>query len=255
MSTRFLPIFISNARYGNEKLLPRLLSGEATQREVLTFCENHRLMGIGWILLLCDSSAFQRHLYHSGRVFLHSLLNGGATQHILSRASPFFDAIGAHDFDGARQLASCSRRTHEAGTEYEEDFLYVRFLMDHCVLDQPENEGRAMLQRMERVLQGSEEPRLEVCQALLARDEQRFEEALNQFLTSEEQRNERLYQAQRLSRERWSTEARLSVEGLALVMLAEHLGLSTQHEYPRIPSVARSRVAPREAPDAWRRLE
>ncbi|WP_158625132.1 Imm49 family immunity protein [Corallococcus terminator] len=170
----------------------------------------------------------------------------------LSRAAPFFDALAACDWDCARELSLRSPRERRVELEYEEDFLYVRFLMDFCVLKRSEEEARACLARFESVLQGSEEPRLQVCQALLSRDEASFQAALEDFLKAEARRYVLLRERGRISQEVWATDAKVCVEGLALVLLAEHAGLKTPSVFPTIPSVARCEAPPVESLDAWR---
>lgn len=253
MSNKFLPVFVSNARYGNQKLLPRLLQGRGDPQELLAFCHNHRLIGIGSLLLLCDTETFQSHLYRSGRAFLAlGAPMDGAWPVALSRAAPFFDALAAFDLEGARELAVHAPRSRRADSEYEEDFLYVRFLMDHCLLGHPEHEARQTLERFEAVLQGSEEPRLDVCQAMLAREEERFQEALQRMVSAQLRRYAHLCERGRLPQETWATEAKVCVEGLALGVLAKRVGLRMPDEHPGLPSVARCRQPPTAPPDAWK---
>lgn len=253
MSNKFLPVFVSNARYENQKLLPRLLQGEGGPRELLAFCHNHRRIGLGSLLLLCDTAIFQSHLYRSGRAFLALGAPADGTWPVaLSRATPFFDALAAFDLEGARELAARAPRSPRADSEYEEDFLYIRFLMDYGLLGQTEQEARKTLERFEAVLQGSEEPRLEVCQALLARKEERFQEALQQLVSAQSRRYARLRERGRLPEETWATEAKLCVEGLALIVLAEHMGLRAPVAHPGLPWVARCREAPTAPPDTWK---
>ncbi|MFY0526215.1 Imm49 family immunity protein [Archangium gephyra] len=253
MSNKFLPVFVSNARYGNQKLLLRLLQGGGSPQELLTFCHNHRLIGIGSLLLLCDTETFQSHLYRSGRAFLAlGAPADGAWPLALSRAAPFFDALAAFDLEGARELATRAPQSRRADSEYEEDFLYVRFLMDYCLLDQPQQEARQTLERFEAVLQGSEEPRLEVCQALLEREEERFQEALQRMVSAQSRRYAHLRERGRLTQETWATDAKVCVEGLALGVLAERMGLRMPGEHPSLPGVARCHQAPTAPPDAWK---
>ncbi|MCY1041534.1 Imm49 family immunity protein [Corallococcus sp. bb12-1] len=210
-------------------------------------------MGIGWLLLLCDTRRWQSHLCRSGRAFL-ALSNqaDGGWPVALSRSAPFFDALAALDWDCARELSLRAPRERRVELEYEEDFLYVRFLMDFCVLNRSEEDARACLARFESVLQGSEEPRLQVCQALLSRDEASFQAALEDFLKAEARRYVLLRERGRLTQEAWATDAKICVEGLALVLLAERAGMKSPSAFPAIPSVARCEVSPIEPLDAWR---
>ncbi|NTX02419.1 Imm49 family immunity protein [Myxococcus sp. CA040A] len=253
MSNKFLPVFVSNARYGAQKLLPRLLQGGFSPQELLTFCHNHRLMGLGTLLLLCDTEQCQSHLYRSGRAFLElGAVADGKWAVALSRATPFFDALAAFDIEGARELAIRAPHSRRVDSEYEEDFLYVRFLMDHCLLDQPVHEAGLALARFEKVLQGSKEPRLDVSRALLTRNEERFHEALQQLVSAQRKRHVLLRERGRLSQELWATEAKVCVEGLALCILAEHLGLRAPDAQPGLPSVARFRQRPSVPSESWK---
>ncbi|RYZ15427.1 MAG: hypothetical protein EOO70_06840, partial [Myxococcaceae bacterium] len=231
----------------------RLAQGGGSPQDVLAFCRNQRLMGIGWLLLLCDTKRWQAHLSRSGRAFLAlSNQSEGGWPVALSRMPPFFDALAALDWESARELALRAPRERNVEIEYEEDFLYVRFLMDFCVLQCSEEDARACLALFERVLQGSEEPRLQVCQALLARDEEAFQSSLEDFLAAEARRYVLLRERGRLPQETWATDARICVEGLALVVLAERAGLKTSGAFPALPLVARCGVPPVEPMDAWR---
>ena len=71
---------------------------------------------------------------------------------LTSRSEPFFDAIAAADFDGARAIAVASRRTWRQGEEYQEDFLFVDFVMKHFFLGAPDAECQQTLELHEQVL-------------------------------------------------------------------------------------------------------
>ncbi|AKQ64714.1 hypothetical protein A176_001626 [Myxococcus hansupus] len=254
MSNKFLPIFVSNARYANQKLLPRLLQGNGSPADVLEFCSNQRRMGIGALLLVGDVETFQSHLSRSGKAFLALAFTAEGTSSIaLSRMVPFFDALTARDMHVARDVATRAPRSMQSGLEYEEDFLYFRFLMDHCILGRSDVDARACLERFESVLEGSEEPRLEVCQALLARDGPRLEDAVQRLASTRLQRYVRLREQGRLLQEEWAMDAKLCVEGLALLFLAEELGMGMPRgESSGLPSVARLQASLSEPADAWR---
>ncbi|MCY1078314.1 Imm49 family immunity protein [Archangium lansingense] len=254
MSNKFLPVYGSNARYRNQQQLPQLLQGGGSPGEVLEFCGNQRLLGVVALLLLGDTETFQSRLYRSGRAFLALALQVGVTPPVaLSRSAPFLDALAARDVQGAREIATLATRVRQANLEYEEDFLYFCFLMEHCLLGQPEAEARASLDRFEAVLEGSEEPRLDVARALLARDERGFEDALRSMVSARARKYAGLRERGSLSQERWATDAKVCVEGLALLVLAELAGMKTPPAgLPGLPPVARCRQPPSEPPDTWK---
>ncbi|ATB39511.1 hypothetical protein CYFUS_004955 [Cystobacter fuscus] len=89
--------------------------------------------------------------------------------------------------------------------------------------------------------------------ALVTRDAEDFEESLKGFLSERGDRFES--NADSESPERLATEALLSVEGLALVRLAEREGFPLAEDYLHVPSVALEGRAPSLGPNSWRRLE
>jgi hypothetical protein len=251
MNSKFLPAFVQDARLFNADLVPSVRKRQAGLRQVLELCRNYRIAAIGQLLLLGDAAAFQLDLYKSGRGYLYFLEGADEAQLITSRAVPFFDALGARDFEGAREIARRSRRTWASGIEYEEDFLYMEFIMGHFFRDLPDTAAAALLQRYERALQGTEDVRLDVCKALLTRQGEEFNSALDRMMAQREARQTRLREKGSLSEEAWATECQVSIEGLALVTLAERAGLPVRSDYLFIPSLARDGELPGEPPEAW----
>ena len=249
MSSKFLPAFIEGARSLNAGLAPRVRERKAAPNEVLDFCRNHRVGAIGMLLLLGDADAFRLHLYKSGRACLHFLEGVTESPFVLSRTVPFFDALAAGDFEGARGIARRSRRTWARGVEYEEDFLYMDFLMGHFFRELTGTAAEELLQRYEQALQGTEDVRLETCRALLARRGDSFDAALEQMMTGRGARQARLRAKGSISEESWATECQVSIEGLALVALAERAGLEVRQNQLFVPSLAREGAIPEGTPD------
>jgi hypothetical protein len=254
MSSKFLQAFVNNARVDNQALLDDL-SARVTLNQVLTFCENYRIRGIGHFLLYGQADKLHLYLFKSGRAYLAFLPRIPEETQVTSRAAPFFDAVACLDLDGALAIAARSRATRHDGMEYPEDFLYVHFLMRHAFLKEPAELVGPMLDEYERVLQGSEDPRLEVCRALLARDAAGFSAALDHHMTAQKDRFDRLMQKEQVSQERWATVGQVSIEGLALVNVAASAGIPVGREVLCIPSLARARSAPPSTEDSWRDVE
>lgn len=252
MPSEFLPAFIQNATADNEELLPELLGGRVQWEVLLTFCRNFRIIGTGLLFLGGTAERFLSCLHHSGRAFAHFLEKMDEDSKLTSRCLPFFDAVAAGDSEGASQVARHARRTWARGLEYEEDFLFVEFLMQHFFLGASQADCAALLERYERSLQGTDDCRLELCRALLVKDSRMFESSLERFLSERRDAMDEAEDSGRLAPEVFATEGHLSVEGLALVRLAEHKGMDTQEDYLHVPSVARRPASRLPAPDAWR---
>jgi len=251
MGSKFLQAFLSNAAFDCEEMLPRVSNRTINFKEVLVFCQNYRFMGITLLFLFGETDALQSYLYKSGRAFLYFLEQADERALVTSKSRPFFDAIAALDFDGAGQIALALPKARSE-VEYEEDFLYFLFLRKHAFLQAAEAECADILAQWEQALQGAADPRLDVCKALLAHDDALFDDALLRFLEEAEAKWARLAEHDAVSQEELATEGHLSVEGLALVALAERFGMKTRSDYLFIPSSARAQTAPVASPDAWR---
>lgn len=252
MPSEFLPVFVQNALADNEEFLPELLAGEVTWESVLSLCQNFRIAGIGLLFMTGTAERFHPFLHHSGRAFAHFLGTLGDDAKLTSQCLPFFDAVAAGDDEGAALVARQARRDWRSGLEYEEDFLFVEFLMQHFFLGAPVDKCAALLMRYKTALQGAEDCRLTLCGALLESDSRAFEDSLERFLSERRDAMEDGETRGFVSSEVLATEGHLSVEGLALVSLAERKGLETREDYLHLPSVARHAIARPPPPEAWK---
>ncbi len=256
MASKLLPVHMSSARYQNERILDTLSNGRPpSHRRVLTFCRNYRILAIGSLLLYAEPDPFKRYLHKSGRAYLHLTQAMPDRHKPTSRALPFFDAVVALDLDGAAAIAASASPTRNPDLEYDEDFLYVRFLMKHFFASPTPGEEHVLLTRYERALEGTRDDRLALCKALVDGDAAAFDEALALVLEERADRAQRLADDERLEPEVWATEAQVSIEGLALVILAERAGLETRRDYLLVPSLAREGGPAPADPDAWRQVD
>lgn len=254
MTSEFLPVFVENAIGENDELVQAVARRDATQEEVLAFCRNYRIAGIGDLFLTATPDALHRRLSQSGRAYAAWLAATPGSPQAPSLALPLFDAIGAADQDAAMAIARAAPRAWAHGEEYEEDFLFVELVMQRFVLGAPAAEIEALLTRWETALQGSEDARLDACRALHRGDAQAFDAGLRALLQQRTDDFEERIDAGGVPPEVEFTEALFSVEGLALLRIAEALKLPTDEDYPQVPSIARARPARAYDPDAWRKV-
>ncbi len=88
-------------------------------------------------------------------------------------------------------------------------------------------------------MDGDENPRLQVCQALAARNAGAFAEAFEKFLTAFEEAIQKNIARGQLEDVHVLAQRHVSVEGLALLRLAGRRGIPTEKEYLFCPSLAR----------------
>jgi len=216
----------------------------------LDFSEQLRMRGIIDLLLHMEPDGLQRDLCRSGRAFLFGVTALPRETVVASAALPLFDALACNDRATAAQIAAALRPTFDADVEYEEDFLYVRFLCARFLLGAPAAEVEAPLARAESIAD-PEDPRWLVARALAAADASVFEPALDTLLDSYQRRLSSMAENGRLSDEAAATLPYFCSEGLALLRLAEEIGLQTFADHRLVPSVVRADLSATFATVTW----
>jgi hypothetical protein len=215
-------------------------------------CRYYRARGICELLVSADVDEFFHGLVRSsltwswylGRARLENVLDHPARK--ASFTAPFLDAVASAQGDLAARIAERSPERWRPDYEYEDDYLYARFV--YSLVQRPEREadsGRASdLDRWEEVLEGGEDLRLPICRALLLRDGEAFDEAFLALAADREARFEirAAPEVDGITAADFDfvPNARIWVEGLGLLRFAEERGLALRPEYPSCPSLARS---------------
>jgi len=208
-------------------------------------CVYYQAVGICELLLDAEVDAFFHQLIRSAQA-RHWVLERGAKLRPpplkllkASNARGFHAALAANQWELARQIARVSVPTHAEGTEYEDDFLAAHFLHRY-VLDAPQEELHAILDRFEAVLEGGANPRLDLGRHLLARDATGCSRAFTDLIDERDaklkkMKRESIYATDSL----FVPQSSIYLEGLAWLRLLERAALPTEPEYPYCPSLAR----------------
>ena len=152
---------------------------------------------------------------------------------------PLLDAIAAGDMQLVGEIDRLSPEDFRPPDEYEDDYCYAQLLQRLCREPVPETELEPLLDRFASYLDGEDNPRFSVCRALVERDEEGFAAAFEDFLASfEESIQEKIARGQ-LEDVHVLAQRHLSVEGLAILRLADRRGVPTSREYLYCPSLAR----------------
>ena len=207
-------------------------------------------LAICHFLATMNIEEFRENLVRSGharRFFLRKSQDEGNLQdrHLaLSRSEAFLDSLVAGDLQLAREIATFSSETWNENWEYEDDFCFFVFLqkvVKHAN-NQTTQDLRLILDQFERALEGQSSTRLDICISLLARDE----DAFNNYLYSLLEENREQFDKKRSTVSDMDIESLLfwpksyiSIEGLALLRIAEMVGLQTEGEFPLCPMEAR----------------
>ena len=164
---------------------------------------------------------------------------------------PFFDAVAGGYWDAARRIAASRAEAWASEREYEEDFAYATFLM--ALVGGGAASERVTGAALERYVEvAGYDARSSVCRALMDRDELEFHRGLIRVL---EERSEQIdgYEAGgHLADADVDWLRPVSIEGCALVRIAERLGVAAEIDLPQVPAPLRREPPFPFAPDAWR---
>lgn len=255
MSSAYLSSYINNANFALRRGIPALENCGLDWDGIQRLCVSFRQRGVCSLLHQGVAEPFHRNMMQSGGAFLHYLSYAPDAQKATSQAKPFLDAIGSCYWDCARAIAQQSRQTWNEDEEYEEDFLYARFLMECFFLGADQATLEQRIARQDEVLkEGGSTIRLEICKSFFERDNKHFEETLVELLDERAATVEDMIAKDELPEEAWSWLRYFSSEGLALVRLAERIGFKTKPVYLHIPAIVRTAPNITFDPDAWRLL-
>lgn len=251
MSSALLPMILLNAEWDIEQALPRLVSGQVDLARVLATCRSFRWKGICSLFLEGLAQPFYIELHRSGTALAAFLKHVTDDQKITSKADPLFDAIGCGDFATAQSISQHARLNWNSDWEYEDDFLYVLFLMNRFFLKSTDDECRDIVQRYKRVLNGAYDFRFDVCNAFMELDSDTFNDALLGLIDEREAYYQEAFDRDEILEDEWATDGKCFVEGLAMVRLARVLKLDTLDEYLFIPSTVTAGTCTNPSPDSW----
>lgn len=210
----------------------------------------YRAMGICQLSGDADVDGFFHYLVQSA-LTRHHYLNavqasgGGDPRH--RRASfidPVFDAIAARQWKLAGNLFRLVAHNWTEGEEYEDDFCYAE-VIGRLATDAPEG-PEPLLARWQEILEGGDDRRLELTRALIARDKAAFSEALTALLAAQDAKARAIADPEDGSvladeppffPNHW-----ISIEGLALLALAERRGMEMPGMFKACPPLARTEV-------------
>jgi len=176
------------------------------------------------------------------RLYLRRLAAAGVqrSHHLVSGCyEPLLDAIAAGDMQLVHDIDRLTPADFRPPDEYEDDYCYAQLLQRLCREPVSEAELQPFVERFVRYVDGAVNPRLELCQALVSRDEAEFTAAFDDFLTAFEVNIQKDIARGKLEDVHVLAHRHVSVEGLAILRLAGRRGIRTYREYAFCPSLAR----------------
>jgi hypothetical protein len=192
-----------------------------------------------------DTDGFYHNLMRAARCRLQYLQRCAAearqAEHhqCSSRLGGFLAAVAAADYTTARQIIALSPVDWLKGHEYEDDYCYAQLLHGLLAVQPDSPRLQALLQQMDTALDGREDARLILVKAIVARDQGAFAAAMDAFVAARTNHLDADEARHRIEEPVMLAERHVYVEGLAMLRIAERLGLAVQTDYLYLPSLAR----------------
>jgi len=256
MRGMFADVAISNAEFVLADALPAFANGELGELgDALQVCAFFRQRGTTTMLREGHAAAWHLVNMQSAGAFTHALTRLPDAAKVTAWAKPLWDAIASGYWDAARTIAGLSRTSWNPDYEYEDDFLYVHFVLRFLIQAEPLGGAEAVLARWEEALEGGFDLRLDICRALIERDAAEFDGGLRALMAERAERVWGQVERQVITDDPSIWYPHVSVEGLALLRLATQVvGLETDVHYPQCPELARGPSPFVYDGEAWRVL-
>lgn len=252
MSSSFLSTYIDNANLFLADAVPALVQDRSSRELASTVAYYYRQRGLCRVFFEGSAVGYHKSGIESSSAYLYYLGQAADEEKLLSDSAAFFDAINTGIFDVCRQYVSLAQTGWKRDYEYEDDYLYALFLMNHFFSDSTEQDDALILERYDAALEGGQDTRLNLCRAFLDHDEILFQEALEDFLEERQDRIEGLIKKNAMRESEWSWARYISIEGLALVRLAESKSFEVARHLSQIPELFRPVPTRPFDSDAWR---
>ena len=153
--------------------------------------------------------------------------------------APFFGAIIAGDTDLAKEIATLSVFKENSSFEFHDEYLYSRILYQLVLSDYSASEQTtSLLGEYLDDWSGEETPRYRAVNALLEKKQIQFEKAIRDLLEAHGDYYSKIGEGLVDDLVAFSTEQFVCLEAVALVTIANRLGIKTQKHYKGIPSSA-----------------
>jgi hypothetical protein len=211
----------------------------------LELSDKLRALAIITLLVKGERDFFYHNLIRSGMAratYLQRLQAAGIQDdhHQASgRYEPLLDTIASADLALARRIVHLSPTEWRKGHEYEDDYCYAQ-LLHRFVQETPHAQAiLPLLEQFEAYLEGQQSARLDVCRALVQRDQNAFDEAFVALLDEQEIKIATDKARGMEDSPVIVAKRQIFIEGLAILRLAEGRGLTIQREYRYCPSLAR----------------
>lgn len=204
----------------------------------------HRQIGILKLLMDVDQQGFVDGMCKSAYSRLYFLRNFAPKNSVeapylcLSKDVAITAGLAAGHVELAKQIAEHSPKKHDPKVEYEDDFLFMRFMADSILSGTTEDNLRKLVARWEVVLEGGESAEFAVCKSIADNDVDKFTDTFDLLIASRQQQLKQWRESMSFDEEMHSAEGFLYIKGMCLLRIAQLRGIPVKDEYPLVPRMA-----------------
>lgn len=255
MTFELLPVMLANAIDDLDECLPHVARATLDPNRLDVACGIARRAGILFLFVDGDADRLHRFLAASARMFLHGVRTIGAGSLVASRCTALYDAMAARDDAATTQLSDLLLAApHRVGKETAADHAWFRFLALANGAGGRHAAEVASAAAALAAVDGAPAHRMAAATALARGDAEAFASAVATLADRHEAVWALRFEKGTAGEDEYAAEGRLCVEGLALLALADRLGLTLEFEHPAIPDEARRRSAATVGADDWRTI-
>ncbi len=204
----------------------------------------HRLLAILSLLMDADQDSYIEKMCKSGYSRLYFLRDFAPINSVdpsylcVSKDIGFTASLAVGHFQLAKSIGEFSSKGHNPLIEYEEDFLFPRFMQLIINPDSSVSELKSLLLRWEEILQGDKSEELAVCKALLDKDAGEFADCFDSLIIARQLRMDAWKRKASFDEAMYAAEGNVYIDGICVLRIAEMRGIRVNDEYPLIPRLA-----------------
>lgn len=180
----YLPLAVKNVAITLEDILSHISGAEYKFLYYDKIASLYRQIGIGEYLITDNTQPMFDMLQLGIQSYIEFLEKAEDSEKAISKMIVFFDAACCQNKNAMEKLAQLAPQQINPRKEYDEDFLYLRILMDIFGLGKTRQDVQTMLDEYEEFHNAYPDERFNLIIALLDKDDKAFHNSL-ELLTSE----------------------------------------------------------------------
>lgn len=237
--SRYLPIALKNMSITLGHIVEAMAKAPEYKLQYFArLTDLYRHLALGDFLMTDEPEGMFYHLRLGAQAFVEFLNQAEEPEKATSKATVYFDAVCAEDWQVAKEIATLTPGRVNDRKEYEEEFLYMRTIMDYFSLGKGMDDIQGMLNRYEALHQEHADQHFVLLQALLEKNVDQFESALEMLVDDIREKKGgggHLYEG---TLDQAAVLPHISTEVMAWIKLARKQGMAVQEEYLLAPAAA-----------------